>query len=130
MHFAAKGLHHLVEKHVSSCPICHKHKTPYKKYGHLPLSTAIHHPWECVHIILFGPWSFECVNGNTHQLKAVSIINSSLCWVELHQYNFKGSEDISLIFDREWLCHYPCPKMVVFDNGTEFTSESHQESPM
>jgi len=43
--------------------------------------------------------------------------------VVLHEYKSKSSEKISLIFDREWLCHYRRPRMVVFDDGTEFSSE-------
>ena len=126
MHFTAKKLRHLVEKHVSCCPICLKQKTPTKKYGHLPPTNAQYRPWECVHIDLFGPWSFECVDGKSHQIKAVSIIDSGLRWIELHQYDAKNSENISLIFDREWLCRYPRPNIVVFDNGIEFSSEFHE----
>lgn len=126
MHFTYKGLKDLVKQHVSSCAICIKQKTATKKYGHLPPTTAQYRPWECVHIDLFGPWSFQCLHGKNHQICAVSIIDSGLRWVELHEYSSKTSEDISLIFDREWLCRYPRPRMVVFDNGTEFTSEFHE----
>jgi len=35
-------------------------------------------------------------------------------------------EEISLIFDSEWLCCYPRPQIVVFDNETEFSSEFHE----
>jgi len=126
MHFTYKGLKRLVQDHVASCPICIKQKSSNKQYGCLPPSTAIYRPWECVHIDLFGPWTFQCNAGKDHQLRAVSIIDSGLRWVELHEYSSKASEDISLIFDREWLCRYPRPRMVVFDNGTEFTSEFHE----
>ena len=126
MHFTHPKLRHLVQQHVSSCPICIKQKSSTKKYGLLPPSTKQYLPWECVHIDLFGPWTFTCNAGKEHQIKAVSIIDNGLRWVELHQYDSKRSEDISLIFDREWLCRYPRPKMVVFDNGTEFTSEFHE----
>jgi len=59
------------------------------------------------------------------QIQAVSIIDNGLRWIELHEYKSKSFKDISLLFDREWLCRYPRPRMVVFDNGTEFTSEFH-----
>jgi len=58
MHFTCKGLRRIVETHVSSCPICIKQKISNKQYGHLPPSTAIYRPWECVHIDLFGPLTF------------------------------------------------------------------------
>jgi len=49
-----------------------------------------------------------------------------LRWIELHEYKSKSSEEISLIFDREWLCRYAHPKMVIFDSGTEFSSEFYE----
>jgi len=126
MHFTCRGLKRLVQEHVSACPVCLKQKSSNKHYGHLPPSMAIYRPWECVHVDLFGPWTFQCSAGKDHQLRAVSIIDSGLRWIELHEYSSKSSEDISLIFDREWLCRYPRPRMVVFDNGTEFSSEFHE----
>ena len=126
MHFTCKGLQRLVQEHVSSCTICAKQKRSNKVYGALPPSRANYKPWECVHIDLFGPWTFECSAGKTHQLRAVSIIDSGLRWIELHEYSSKSSEDISFIFDREWLYRYPRPRMVVFDNGTEFSTEFHE----
>ena len=126
MHFTCKGLKNTVRDHVLSCSTCIQQKHTTKKYGHLPPTTAVYRPWECVHIDLFGPWSFVCSGGMNHQLRAVSIIDSGLRWIELHEYDSKSSENISFIFDREWLCRYPRPRMVVFDNGTEFTSEFHE----
>lgn len=123
MHFTCRGLKRFVQKHVSACPVCIKQKSSTKKYGHLPPTTAVYRPWECVHIDLFGPWTFQCNTGKDHHIRAVSIIDSGLRWIELHEYSSKASEDISLIFDREWLCRYPRPRMVVFDNGSEFGSE-------
>ena len=47
-------------------------------------------------------------------------------WLELYPYSDKQSNTISLIFDREGLCRYPRPRVVIFNNGTEFSSESHE----
>jgi len=126
MHFTCKGLRRIVETHVSSCAICAKQKRSNKQHGLITPSEAVYKPWECVHIDLFGPWSFECSDGKPRQIQAASIIDSGLRWIELHEYKSKSSEDISLLFDREWLCRYPRPRMVVFDNGNEFTSELHE----
>jgi len=101
-------------------------KHPTQKYCLLPPTTAIYTPWQCVHIDLFGPWKFECKDKHQHQLRAVSIIDNDLKWIELHEYKSKSSEEISLIFDREWLCRYPRPQIVVFDNGTEFSSKFYE----
>ena len=32
-------------------------------------------------------------------------------------------KNVSNIFDNEWLCRYPRPYYVIFDNGTEFGSD-------
>ena len=125
-HFACKGLRRVVTDFVKSCDVCLHQKAPAQKYAKLPPNLTTHDPWDCVHIDLFGPWSFTDVNGVDRQIKAMSIIDSGLRWLELHEYSSKRSEDISFIFDREWLCRYPRPRYVVFDNGTEFTSEFHE----
>jgi len=123
MHFTHPRLKKFVTEHISSCIICQQQKHSIKKYGLLPPTQAIYKPWECVHIDLFGPWTFVCKAGQSHQIRAVSIIDNGLRWIELHEYHSKSSEEISLIFDREWLCRYPRPRIVVFDNGSEFSGE-------
>jgi hypothetical protein len=35
----------------------------------------------------------------------------------------KDAENVSLLFDREWLQRYPRPRVVIHDQGTEFSSE-------
>ena len=90
-HFTCKHLQKFVNQHVSQCIICNQQKTSTKKYGHLPPTNAIYAPWECVHIDLFGPWTFQCSNGIDHVLKAVSIIDNGLRWIELHPNLLKTS---------------------------------------
>jgi len=81
MHFTCKGLRRIVESHVSSCAISAKQKRSNKQYGLIPPSGAVYKPWECVHIGLFGPWSFECSDGKPRQIQAVFIIDSCLRWI-------------------------------------------------
>ena len=76
-----------------------------------------------VQVDLFGPWSFEDATNTTYQIKALSAIDIATRWPEIHAYEEKTSETISLLFDREWLNRYPRPSTVIYDNGTEFTSE-------
>lgn len=72
---------------------------------------------------LFGPWTFEDADGKTHKLQGVSIIDVTLKWIELHYYDTKKSYDVFKILDNEWLCRYPRPRFVIYDNGTEFGKE-------
>ena len=122
-HFYFSGLRAKVEEHISNCPVCRKNKRSEKKYGELPLAEQEMIPWECVQIDLCGPWKFKCVNGIEHSIRAVTMIDPVLRWVEIHSYDDKKSETISLIFDHEWLCRYPRHRRVIYDNGSEFTSE-------
>ena len=94
-----------------------------KNYGHLPPTSQSYEPWECVQADLSGPWSYTDVDGVEQSMQAVFFMDVGTQWVELHEYSSKRSEDISLIFDREWLNLYPRPRTVIYDNGTEFTSE-------
>ena len=126
MHFTCKDLKSIVYEYMLSCPVCAKQKKSNKKYGHLPPSGPIYRPWEYVHIDLFGPWSIGCEAGKLHQIRVVSIIDSSFYWIELYEYDSKSSRDICFVFDDEWLCRYSFTRMVVFDNGTDFSSEFHE----
>ena len=121
-HFYARGLEARVRTIFRRCS-CQKNKRVTKNYGHLPPTSQSYEPWECVQADLFGPWSYTDVDGVEQSIRAVSFMDVGTRWVELHEYSSKRSEDISLIFDREWLNRYPRPRTVIYDNGTEFTSE-------
>jgi hypothetical protein len=47
-------------------------------------------------------------------------------WPEIVLYYSKHSEDISLLFDQVWLCHYPRQDTVTFDNGKKFSSKCEE----
>ena len=111
-----------VRKLIRQCS-CQKNKRTPRQYGTLPPNIQHYEPWECVQVDLFGPWKYTDVNGIERKIKGVSFIDVATRWVELHNYESKGSEEISLLFDREWLNRYPRPRIVIFDNGTEFSSE-------
>ena len=121
-HFYYRGMRNLIRHLIKSCS-CQRFKRVSLKYGHIPPSIRIYEPWEYVQVDLFGPWYFKDIDGIDRQIKAVSFIDIATRWPELHEYDTKASENIALIFDREWLNRYPRPRFVTFDNGTEFTSE-------
>jgi len=122
-YFYHRGLSILTQKFIRNCSICQKWKRPGRRYGKIPAHTTQYQPWECIQIDLFGPWSFDDVNGITRQIKAITIIDVCTRWIEIQQYGVKKSEEISLITDREWLNRYPRPSYAIFDNGMEFSSE-------
>jgi len=89
----------------------------------LPLPDTDVDPWETIQVDLFGPWTFSDKNGIDRKIRGVSIIDVGSRWVEIKSYDSKRSEDISLIIDQEWFARYPRPRVCIFDNGGEFSSE-------
>eukprot|EP00957_Ditylum_brightwellii_P037207 2817049-Ditylum_brightwellii.AAC.1 len=51
------------------------------------------------------------------------MIDACTRWIKLHPVYSKTSANISQIVNKEWFCRYPRPHKVIYDNGTEFTSE-------
>ena len=48
-------------------------------------------------------------------------------WPEVARVANNKAWYIAKVFDNTWLCRYPRPKLVVFDNGNEFLGEEFQE---
>jgi transposase InsO family protein len=112
-----------VRSYVKDCPICRQRKRPSKKYGLIPVPDNEYQPWQATQVDLFGPWTFTDVKNIEHKLQAVSTIDVATRWLEIVPYDSKRSEDISMIFDQVWLCRYPQPEFVIYDNGSEFSAE-------
>ena len=55
---------------------------------------------------------FDIIKIPTFDLEKVTIGND--------EYIDKSSDRISQLFNNTWLCRYPCPRKVVFGNGSEF----------
>jgi hypothetical protein len=90
-------------------------------------------PWEEVHVDLIGPWDVRynstAIPGKTtvEKIQALTIMDKATGWPEFVAIKNKTSYHIALLFDSEWLCRYPRPSKVVYDNGTEFTGYEFQE---
>jgi transposase InsO family protein len=76
-----------------------------------------------IQIDLFGPWSFNNIDGTSRQIQGLSIMDVATRWTELFPYTSKRSEDIALLVDQQWFCRYPRPRAIIFDNGSEFSYE-------
>jgi hypothetical protein len=48
-------------------------------------------------------------------------------WPEFVAICNKTSYKIFMLFDGEWLCHFPRPARVTFDNRNEFLGQEYQE---
>jgi hypothetical protein len=129
------GIDAAVEALVHKCEICQKCKiTAVKKYGKLPLPANTYLlPWEEVHVDLIGPWDVQYNSttipgkGTIKKIQALTIIDKATGWPEFVATRNKTSYHILLLFDSEWLCLYPRPARVVYDNGNEFVSQEFKE---
>jgi hypothetical protein len=129
------GVDVAVKKFVRTCNICQKCKlTAVKKYGKIPLPASPHlTPWEEVHIYLIGPWDVRynssAVFGKStiEKIHALTAIDKATGWPEFTTILNKTSYHVAIQFDSTWLCRYPRPAKVVYDNGTEFVGQEFQE---
>ena len=69
-----------VRHYINNCQVCKQSKISTKKYGLLPEPDTTFEPWEVIQIDLFGPWSFNDVDGVTHQIQGLSIIDIATRW--------------------------------------------------
>jgi len=134
-HFYWPGVDAAVESLVRTCATCQKCKlTAVKKYGKIPLPVNNKlTPWEEVHVDLIGPWDVRYNSttvpgkGTIEKIQALTIIDKATGWPEFIAIRNKSSYHISILFDSEWLCRYPRPARVVYDNGNEFVGQEFQE---
>ncbi len=129
------GMDQAIAMYVKTCALCQQYKiTATKKYGKIPLpkSPAVK-PWEEVHVDMIGPWTVQFTLTNqlgttrVEQLQALTIIDKGTGWPEFVATQSKASQHIAILFDGVWLCRYPRPSRVIFDNGGEFTGGEFQE---
>ena len=134
-HFYWPGIDAAVESLVRTCDTCQKCKlTAVKRYGKIPLPvTSTLAPWEEVHVDLIGPrdvqYNSTAVPGRStvEKIHALTAIDKATGWPEFTAILNKTSYHISILFDGIWLCRYPCPARVVYDNGAEFVGQEFQE---
>jgi hypothetical protein len=115
------GLTEDVKKHVKKCLPCQKCKKTRKPYGHLPAKTAEIEPWQTVQVDLVGPWKVKTPSG-TKSLLALTAIDPATGWFEIVDINDKTAGTVMDAFHNQWLCRYPRPTKIIFDNGGEFKS--------
>jgi len=110
-----------VRAHCKTCRQCQLSKKVRKKYGHLPpkadYSTT---PWERVDVDLIGPYTIKNKNGKEYILLAITMIDPATRWFEVVMVKDKSAKSAMEAFDNSWLCRYPRPLYIGYDNGGEF----------
>ena len=118
-----------IKNYVSKCSHCQNTKiTGQKQYGHLPLiSQSKYLPFQKVHVDNIGPWNIKVTTNHrrvSKTIKALTIVDRATNWIEFQACENLDSITAERLFDNEWLCRYPRPNAVTFDNGREFIGTS------
>jgi hypothetical protein len=129
------GLSNQCKKHCHRCRNFQKNKSRQDKYGHLPAKEAETQPWKTVCVDLVGPYTI--INKDKkYTLIAMTMIDPVLSWFEIAEVlvvlyvdpetkELESCTDVtsartSQLFNNNWLCHYPHPVQVIYDNGSKF----------
>ena len=114
-----------IEYWVKTCKRCQLAKKKTKKYGKLPAKKTEVIPWHNIQIDCIGPYTVQQkVQGKLIKLKmrALTIIDPVTNWFEICSIpeDDMSSDKISTLFYDAWLCRYPRPVRITYDNGSEF----------
>ena len=132
--FYVKGLDDRANRMVAKCAEYQRSKvTAVQPIGKVPMRTERSvEPFETVRVDCCGPWPIEVLCKKprkilTKKVHAITMIDDATGWPEISQLEEKKSYHLSRKFDAQWLCRYPRPKRVVYDNGGEFVGKEFQE---
>ena len=133
-HFYWTGMDREIKEFCAACPSCQIFKkTARRPVGHLPMRpprSVV--PWERVHVDGIGPWLIDVHILSPRKivkrtLNAITMICEASLWPEVARSASGSAWHTAKLFDTTWLCRYPRPKAVIFDNGKEFVGEEFQE---
>jgi hypothetical protein len=72
-----------------------------------------------VNVDLIGPYTIK-TDTKTWGLRAMTMIDPATRWFEIVAINNPTSQEVMEAFDNTWLCRYPRPQYIGYDNGSEF----------
>ena len=132
------GMRYQARKVAKKCKRCQKGKTRKRKYGHVPAKIAETTPWKGVCVDLIGPYTLIGQDGSKVDFMCLTIIDPATGWFEVVELpcveritQRNGKQEIEVILDKAsatvaqlfnstWLCRYPRPLYIVYDQGSEF----------
>jgi transposase InsO family protein len=115
-----------IEKFVSVCDTCQRHKNVLRGHGHTAAREAGTVPWRQVAVDLIGPWELD-IGGNTVSFSALTVIDMVTNLVEVIRIDNKTSAHVARQFENTWLSRYPRPLQCIHDQGGEFTGYAFQQ---
>ena len=110
-----------VHQYCKQCKKCQLCKKSRKSYGHLPLKENIStKPWQRVDVDLIGPYKITDKDNKEYTLRALTMIDPATRWSEIARIINPTAKETMEAFDNTWLCRYPRPTYIGYDNGSEF----------
>ncbi len=112
-------------EYCRTCENCQLNKKQRKKYGHLPPKDAEVTPSKRVNVDLIGPYKIKGPTNDTKTTKprvlhAMTMIDPVTGWFKIKAVKKPDAATVMDTFYEAWLCRYPRPKQIRFDNGSEF----------
>ena len=109
-----------VRSFCRTCRKCQLCKKVRKRYGHLPAKKDIGiTPWQRVDVDLIGPYTVKTPT-KTYKLQAMTMIDPATRWFEVISIKHPTAHECMEAFNNTWLCRYPRPQYIGYDNGNEF----------
>lgn len=113
-----------VHQYCRSCDKCQRNKKQRKRYGHLPAKEAETTPWKRINVDLIGPYTVKSINDpesrKPRELRALTMIDPVTGWFEIKSIPRPDAASVMDAFYESWICRYPRPAEIGFDNGSEF----------
>ena len=68
---------------------------------------------------MMGPLTVKTANGKK-TLLLLTMIDQATRWFEMKEIPNQSVDAVSKVFDDTWLCRYPCPQFIGYDNGKDY----------
>jgi len=114
-----------IKRYTRECHACQLGKRGQRGRGHVPIKDVERTPWEDAAVDLSGPWK-TTIDSKDVSFHTFTIIDPFTGWVEILPIKNKGADNISNLFQQNWLRRYPRPARVIYDAGSEFIAAEFQ----
>jgi hypothetical protein len=83
-------------------------------------------PWECIQVDSIGPWTVTIKDPVTMskykvEIQGLTMVDACTKWADANVLLNSTVKHAAKKVDQVWLCSKPHPRMIIHNNGTEFT---------
>lgn len=120
--YAWKGMRKQISEYVKNCEVCAQVKTAGRTIQASLTPRKLNGPFHTISIDLMGPYT-RSRKGKKYILVATDLFSK---WVEAYPLNTATSSKIIQLLEQELFSRFGYPKVVISDNGSQFTSKAMQ----